>query len=141
MMSQYSDSQREAPTIGIDGANGDHHEQPTVNTETNFNTIDCWIYEGIANNNLTNGTVSGSGIDAWLKTPVPSNNGQQPMAGLRLIIGSQTANQKLPFTETHLQHLVKDVSLQNLIYKAMQGSIGVTARLCSEGLDLGKVLP
>jgi hypothetical protein len=50
-------------------------------------------------------------------------------------------NQKLPFTKTHLQHLVKDASLQNIIYKIMQGLIGVTARLTSEGSDLGKVLP
>jgi hypothetical protein len=144
MMSQYSESQGEAvksPTIGIDGTNGDHLEQPTVNTETTFNTIDCWIYEGIANNNRINGTVSGSEIDAWLQRPVPSNNGQQLMAGLRLIIGSQTANQKLLFTKTHLQGLVKDASLQSLIYEIMRGSVGVTARLCSEGSDPGKVLP
>jgi hypothetical protein len=140
-MSQYSESQRgavEPPTIG--GTNGDHLEQPTVDTETTFNTIDCWIYEGIANNNPINKTVSSSEIDAWLQTPVPSKNGQQPMAGLRLIIGSQTANQKLLFTKTHLQGLVKDASLQSLIYEIMRGSVGVTARLCLEGSDPGKIL-
>lgn len=146
MMSQYSEPQSEAvepPTIvsGIDGTKGDQLEQPTGNTETTFNAIDCWIYEGTVDNNPTNEIVSGSEIDAWLQTPVPSNNGQQPMAGLRLIIGTQTANQKLPFTKTHLRGLVKDASLQSLIYDIMRGSVGVTARLCSEGSDPGKVLP
>ena len=144
MMSQYRVSQRESvesPTIGIDGTNDDHLEQATVSTEIIFNTIDCWIYEGIGNNNRINGTVSGSEIDAWLQRPVPSNKGQQPMAGLRLIIGSQTANQKLLFTKTHLQGLVKDANLQSLIYEIMRGSVGVTARLCSEASDSGKVLP
>ncbi len=136
MMSRSQKDAVPSSSVTIDGAGGRHLELSTFDAETTFKTIDCWIYEGSAGNSLIEGTVTAAGIDEWLQTLVPSRDGQQPLAGLRLIVGHQIPDQKAP-----LKGLVRDAELQSLIDTIMGSSGGVTARLCSDGFDRGKNFP